>query len=156
MPSPTDATETPTQPWPRNEALADYVREIADRLLLRDWTINVSDDPADELEEGIDDPRCGTFSGTLGRRAANVWINRGWWDEATPEERRQTVVHELVHAHEHGAREVVINAVSGYKRRHAEILLAIFDAQSEYAVDALADVIAPSMPLPPEEEPASE
>lgn len=143
-----DATAAP---WPTNEALADYVRSIADQMRLRDWTLFVSDDPADDpKDEGIDDSRCATFAGTLGRRHANIWVNAEYWRGATPEERRQTIVHELIHAHEHGAREVVINAVSGYARRHAEILLAIYDVEAEYAIDTLAGVIAEGMPLPPE------
>lgn len=132
------------------DALADYVRDIADRMHLRDWSILVSDDPADVPDDGIDDERCATFSGTLGRRAAFIWINREWWEQATPEERRQTIVHELIHAHEHAAREVVIHALTVYPRRTADVLQGIYDVQNEYTIDTLADVITPFMPLPPE------
>lgn len=132
-----------------DDGLADYVRELADRMLLRDWTIFVSSDPESYPEDGVDDERCATFRGTLGRRAANIWINREWWLSATPEERRQTAVHELIHAHEHGAREVVIHALTVYPRRTSEVLQAIFDVQMEYAIDTIADIIAPFMPLPP-------
>lgn len=132
------------------DALADYVRDIADRMHLRDWAVLVSDDPDDAPEDGIDDERCATFRGTLGRRAAFIWINREWWEQATPEERRQTIVHELIHAHEHASREVVIHALTVYPRRTAEVLQGIYDVQAEYAIDTLADVIAPYLPLPPE------
>lgn len=134
------------------DALADYIRDLADRMLLRDWVFFVSDDPEDCPDDGIDDERCATFRGTLGRRAGAVWINREWWASATPEERRQTAIHELIHAHEHASREIVIHAVTVYPRRTADVLQAIYDVQMEYAIDALADVIAPFMPLPPEPE----
>lgn len=132
------------------DALADYVRDIADRMHLRDWDIRVSDHPDDVPDDGVDDERCATFSGTLGRRAAFIWINREYWEQATPEEKRQTIVHELIHAHEHASREVVIQVVTVYPRRTADVLQGIYDVQMEYAIDTLADVIAPFLPLPPE------
>jgi len=135
------------------DAIADYVRDLADRMQLCDWSLSISLDPDDEPDDGVDDARCGTFQGTLGRRHGAIWLNPEWWAGATPEERRQTCVHELIHAHEHGAREIVIHTVSLLPARTAEVLQAIYDVQAEYAIDALADVIARSMPLPPEEAP---
>ena len=137
-----------------NDALADYVREVADRMYLRDWTLFTSDDPESEPEGGIDGEhgeRNACIECTFGRRAASVWLNPDYWRDGAPEDRRQTVVHELIHAHMHGAREVVANATVGkYPTSTAHTLMAIFDVQMEYAVDTLADIIAPLMPLPPD------
>lgn len=133
-----------------DEVLVDYIRDLADRMALRDWAILVSSDSQSRPDDGIDDERCATFRGTLGRRAGCIWVNPEWWIRATPEERRQTAVHELIHAHEHGARAVVIHALTVCPRRTAEVLQAIFDVQMEYAIDTLADVLAPHLPLPPD------
>lgn len=134
-------------------ALADYVRSLADRMLLRDWTIFVSSHPDEKPDdEGIDDPRCATFAGTYGRRSAKIWVNPEWAAEATPEELRQTLVHEVIHAHVHPTHEFVAMIATMHPKRTAEVLLGIFNVQQEYAIDALADVIAPFMPLPPEVE----
>lgn len=135
-----------------DDVLADYVRECADRMRLRDWVIAVSSDPADEPEHGIDQPgadRCATFAGTLGRKHAGIWFNREYLDKATREEIRQTTAHELVHAMLHPCREVVIMlSVLGGKKA-SDVLLGCYDTSSEYAVDDLGELIAPLLPLPP-------
>lgn len=137
-----------------NVALADYVRTLADAMYLQDWTFFTSDDPESEPDGGIDGvrgERNACVACTFGRRAASIWFNPDYWRDGSAESRRQTVVHELIHVHFHGAREVVANALAGkYPVGTAQTLVALFDVQAEYAVDTLADIIAPMMPLPPE------
>lgn len=138
-----------------DEALADYVRDLADRMRLADWVFFVSSDPEAMPGDGIDDVRCGTFAGTYGRKSARIWINAEWWKEVSPEERRETIVHEVLHAHFHSSHETVSQMVTTHPRRTADALLGIYDVQSEYAVDAIAHVLAPFLPLPPAIEEAS-
>lgn len=90
---------------------------------------------------------------TFGRRAASIWVNSEYWQNASAEDRRQTLTHELLHMHFWQARETVIQAstvaMSGVAAR---MTMAIFDLQQEYGIDAIADVLAPFLPLPPEVE----
>ena len=134
-----------------DEKLGDYVRQCADLMGLRDWTIFTSSDPAEEPDDGFDDARCATFAGTFGRKGAAVWVNHEWWAGATRDQRRQTIAHELVHAHLHIARSTVATILGGLctTKKQQETLQALYDQQEEYAVDALADVAAKTLPLPP-------
>lgn len=141
---------SPAPPAVDAAGLAVYVRECADLMRLRDWDIDVTTDPEDEPEEGVDGDRCATFQGTFGRRHALIWVSPSYWVDAAPEQRRQTICHELIHAHHHGAREVMANALARYPSSTAAVLKAIFDVQAEYAIDSLANVLAPLLPLPPE------
>ena len=133
-----------------SEALTAYVRDVADRMGLRDWRFAVSDAPGDEPENAVDGARCATFAGTFGRRYGYLWVNMEYWRAATPEERRQTIVHELLHAHQHGAREIVLQLTTVHPARTAAALRGVYDTQVEYAIDAVADALALAMPLPPE------
>lgn len=135
-----------------DEKLADYVRQCADRMHLREWTIYVSSDPDDEPENGIDEAtseRCGSFVGTFGRQSASVWFHREYLEHATRDEIRQTTAHELLHAIWHRTREVAIMLAGMAGENPSETLLGVYDVTSEYAIDEIADLIAPTLPLPP-------
>lgn len=111
-----------------------YLREIADLLWLRDWTIEIeSDEP--ESSEAI-----AAIRPIWGRRRALIRFRDDFWNMDS-EDQRQTIVHELIHCHFaeslHWAREVM------KARPHGAYLL-----MHETSVDALADAIASLLPLP--------
>ena len=120
---------------PRRQAFAPYVRDLADRLRLRDWTIYVRDDPPHD-GECIASIHC-----VEGRKVANIRFNDPFLDDS-PEDQRHTIVHELLHCHVNGAWDYAVDTFATEDARRA------FRRLAETAVDGLADAIAPLLPLP--------
>lgn len=119
-----------------------YLRCLADLLGLRDWTValDVSSDAG---------PYGATVERVYGRKIARVAVCPEF--AAMPAgEQRQTLVHELVHCHLGGAQDAarVLGGVLSSEAYGA--WWPLFDHQIEFAVDALADAIAPTLPLPDE------
>lgn len=118
--------------------LGVYVRTLADRLRLADWRIEIDPELADEGSSA-------SIGCTDGRKVAVMRVGRGCFAEP-PEERRHTVVHELLHIHLWGVM-VAANSVreplgtAAYDVFWANLMNAI-----ELAVDGIADGIAPLMP----------
>lgn len=121
--------------WDRQEWLP-YFRHIADRMALKDWTIEITNDA----------PSSSTALANVhrikGRRIARIGLSEGFLRD-TQEEQRDTVVHELIHCH-----LVLADCLVGEKLSGSD-LICYYDAQ-EYGVDALAATIASLMPLPSE------
>lgn len=112
----------------------DYFREVADRMRLKDWTVEVMPDPpadSDALAEVV----C-----TYGRLWATVRLGDSFLVRS-PEEQRHVVVHELVHCHTDLAARVALEAMP-------EPVKDVFRRLKEHETDALAAVLAPHMPLP--------
>lgn len=130
-----------------------YVREMADLMGLRDWTVQT--DVADNVE--ITNHRYvrgnpGASSLVIhGRRAVTVTLRSDWpeWDAS---DMRQTIAHELVHAH-------VVVMVWAFNNVQAvigstalfEMADSAFDDAHELAVDAIATAWAETLPLPVKE-----
>lgn len=129
----------------RLDALAAYVRGVADAVELRDWRFRVEGERPAFLS--ID--AAAACRPTRGRRFAALWFSDGWWD-GSPEERRQTVVHELLHCHFRPVDAVV----EGIQTNLGDAAWGVFDAAyqdaQEYAIDAVAEALARGLPLPPE------
>lgn len=114
--------------------LGPYFRCLADNLGLRDWTISILDGPP-ENPNAAASIRC-----LEGRKRAEIDLSdRFMTDDET--DQRHVAVHELLHCH----------------HAHQGHLMAkwlddeAFDAYvlcEENTIDALADAIAPLMPLP--------
>jgi hypothetical protein len=118
--------------------LQRYVRQLADALRLRDWTIEVQDDPCD-------DDAHGQIKIAYGRRQAAIWLSR---DNVELEKVRHTVVHELIHCHLEPMRWSLNNAQEVLGSIPFGIFAGAAEDALELAVDGLADAIAPHMPLP--------
>jgi hypothetical protein len=122
-----------------------YVRDLADRMRLRDWHITVTTDPPDK-ENAAAQVVC-----TYGRKIAELRLSKEWAGY-TPTEQRHYMTHELVHCHLDVPWAMVIDDMKGVIGNQAhEVLVWPFARAMEYAVDGLAEVIAPSMPLPEQE-----
>lgn len=109
-----------------------YVRLLADRLGLKDWSFEVEDYEPNNCEA------IAAIHIVTGRKFAVIRFRADLLKE-TPQQQRHTVIHELIHAHF----ALVNGFVCGGGQPGESLSLAL-----EYAVDGLADAVAPLMPLP--------
>ena len=122
--------------------LADYVSDLKARLGLGAWTIALSHEPcADRYMASV--AQAGP------RRCATIFINRRW-ETYSPDEKRQTLLHELCHIFFFDLQWAVAHVHEVLDSDVHTLLTSIHTHALEYAVDALADAFAPLMPLPPE------
>ena len=128
--------------------LARYVRHIADEMGLRDWTFEVKvGDPDEEDEIPNCDDALASIECVDGRKFAIITFVPDSRKQP-PEELRDTVVHELIHAHLNPACEIVrVDAKDGFSQATYEMLMMSFRRSIEYAVDGLAEVISKQFPL---------
>jgi len=122
----------------RREAYEKYARDVADRMGLRDWEVRVSEH---RPEKGI----AARLHATEGRKYAWIAFGKCFY-KLSPEKQRQTVVHELVHIHFTPMHLPLFDGME------SELARKFYVSAFEYGVDAIADIIAPSMPLPPKRE----
>lgn len=119
--------------------LSRYIRAIADEVELRDWTIELAENPAPADSQGH-------IHVTYGRKLATLSVGRGF-RELTAAEQRQTIAHELVHCHFEPAANMVLNDLEQWLGKQADqIFFDGFKRQMEYAVDALATALAKRLP----------
>jgi hypothetical protein len=117
----------------RRQRWEPYLRYLADALHLRDWRVDVYEDPP---EDPTATASCCPISG---RKVAIVRVAESFLTDG-PAEQRHTLVHELIHCH-FGPPWRMLEA-------HGSLPPAALLAM-EYGVDGLADAIAPLLPLPP-------
>lgn len=121
-------------------ALAAYIRSVADAMGLRDWEIRLSDDWAK-------DDVAATIRAAHGRKFAKVSVARGFRNES-PEDQRDTIVHELIHLHLEPAADMVYRDLEKLLGRPADAVFTnAFDRNLEYGIDGLACALARHMPL---------
>lgn len=126
--------------------LGVYVRDMANRMGLRDWLIEMSHDRPD------DDQCAADVNVIYGRKVAVIRMAPAWASEK-PESLRATIAHELIHCHLNPMRGVLDNV------QHAlgqPVYMTAYNALTdyiEYATDAIATEWAESLPLPVEANP---
>lgn len=124
----------------RGRFWCEYIRQLADLMGLRDWSVMVMNKPTGKRAGAA--VRC-----TYGRKIVEIKLAPNF-NAIAPELQRHYLVHELVHVHLWGVTQAVADVRMHTPKRWVQHLeLAIGTAQ-EYGVDALAEVIAPTMPLP--------
>jgi hypothetical protein len=115
---------------------APYCRAVADMLALKDWAVEVPQEPPD----GEDDLAC--ISRPMGRKYARVHLSDEFLADTEPEQ-RHTIVHEAIHLH--------ITPVDFFvQEKLSESDFKAYCMLREYAVDGIADGIADRYPLPSE------
>jgi hypothetical protein len=119
---------------PRRQRWFPYVRDLADKLGLRDSKIAIDDDGP----FGADDTAA--IHCVEGRRIGHIRLSDDFLG-AKPVEQRQTVVHELLHLHVDAAWRIAIGAMP-------EPVHLAYRLMAEHGVDAIATAIAPLLPLP--------
>jgi hypothetical protein len=128
------------------DALGDYVRDVADRMGLRDWHFDLMAVPLADDDEALACITC-----TYGRKRARISVCHDW-NTLKPEDRRKAIVHELVHPHFDSALDLVNRQIGNLVGNAAgEVFRASHTERMEFGVDAMADVIAPLMPPYPAE-----
>lgn len=119
---------------PRKQAYQSYVREIADRMGLKDWRITIEDKPPENPNSQA------SIWMAYGQRLARLYLSEAFLNES-PEERRDTIVHELVHLHLAPANDIAGESMPAAVK-------PAYERMFEYAVDALTKCICPAIPLP--------
>lgn len=128
----------------------NYARRLADDMGLRDWTISItSDEPsAEELgARGGGVPVAAQNSG-VGRKECELFFSEAFFeDDYGDDQRRETVVHELIHAHMTGMWHMIYYDLEDHMNPPAyAVFHDSFRRSMEYATDALAEALAPHMP----------
>lgn len=124
------------------DALCGYIREIADQIELRDWTFSLADHPDEDHETGA------RIDVTYGRKQAAITLGPDW-ETFPPEERRQHVVHELIHCHLMPIQWTVNSVQTSLGLTAFEVLNGCLKDNIELATDAIAGALAKHFPLPP-------
>jgi hypothetical protein len=119
-----------------------YLRDLADLLGLRDWHITLSRASAESGSRAqVDIHRT--------KDECEIRLSSEWWSY-TLEQRRLTIVHELIHAHTTRLCRVVTR-MTGLGPEHLEYVQRAHDEEEEIVVQRLARIIAPYLPLPEQE-----
>jgi hypothetical protein len=113
-------------------------------MKLRDWEIRLHHEPCEP------DANAGVVC-TLGQKLATIRLCDDF-DGHTRTQQRNAIVHELVHVHlvpmRHGLGEIV-----NEQGAVGSVIVIAHRSHEEYAVEDLARIIAPHMPLPPRVKP---
>lgn len=132
--------------------LERYVRGIANEMGLRDWTFTVEvvkqvgrtwnkNKPQDGEEW------CATCKPVIGRKYAELTF-ASYLRNAPRDDLRHTVVHELVHCHFYGLWDMLRrDTLMQMEQEVYDMWVVGVERHMEYGVDAMADVIAPHLPL---------
>jgi hypothetical protein len=116
-------------------------------LELRDWTINVRVGDVESPNHPAGWVWCASSESTPGRKRVSLTFadDVKEWDR---DDLRQTVAHELIHAHLSPLAETWRADLLPHLEPQAYELLNNSATRSlEFAVDALADAVAPRLPL---------
>jgi hypothetical protein len=128
----------------RHKYWAAYIRDLQSRMLLADWEVR--------LGVCADTHECSAhvqFSGPW--RRVNLFLGKDF-ESFTRTWQRRTIVHELVHLHLAPLREHLNLQLDEDSEAKAPIYNGHI-SHEEYAVDDLARIIAPRMPLPSKAKP---
>lgn len=134
--------------------LQRYVRSVADELGLQHWhlEVEVTDEhpPADTLisdAEEDDWPAAATCDPIPGMHRATLRFSTGFREES-PEDQRETVVHELIHCHLADLYEFGRKGMSDLVHQSVyDMFMYGFSLAWEHAVDGMARAWSPKLPL---------
>lgn len=120
--------------------LVGYIRDVADRLRLSEWTFTLSPTPPDR------DDSYACVLGTEGRRHATIRVCADF-RSLSPDAQRNTIVHELMHCHHDAATDVIRLTLPKLLPQHTyEAVWEPFRQQFEYMTDLLAAAFDRHMP----------
>ena len=127
----------------QHTAYQNYIRDLTDRLLLKDWEFELK-------REWADDDAYAEVSVSRDEDHFSIHITEGFAGYP-PVQRREWLVHEILHAHTARA-EQQIERLEELLSVNEAVKLAkqAFDDEMEIVVQRLARIIGARMPLPPE------
>jgi hypothetical protein len=118
----------------RRKRFGPYLRQLADLMGLRDWTVFIHEDPPDDPSLAAEaDCR-------FGLKRINVAVSEKFL-KFDPEEQRQTLCHELIHAHLAPMHHYLHRVLKDEQWEGYRIPM-------EYGVDGMAQEWALHLPLP--------
>jgi hypothetical protein len=132
------------------DQLANYLRDMADLLGLRDWKLYLSSDPppaSKERDLGPGEEVAGQCSVVHASKRATIWVSDNW-AERDLSDVRETIVHELMHCHMAPIGWCVNNVYSVARSTEAGIIVSEVDDAEEVAVEGIAAAVARLLPLP--------
>ncbi len=122
----------PKKTLTRRQRWAPYVRQLADLMRLKDWRIEVYE----ESSYGDSTASCEPIQG---RKFAVIRVSESFLTDPSIDQ-RHTITHELLHCH----LGPFVRLLEANEAMSPAVKLSM-----EYAVDGLADAIAPLLPAPP-------
>lgn len=121
-------------------ALLEYIRWVANEIELRDWTVELDRDPCDQ-------ERAGHAVCVDGQRLVLIAVHANFRNHP-PEEQRETIVHELCHAHHEACwRMVQTDLAEPLGKIGYYVFCDAYRRSMEYSVDGLAKALAKHMPF---------
>lgn len=126
-------------------SLARYMAVIANEFGLRDWDVTLhAEEPGDGNDGG---DALASVECVYGRRKAHIRVASAF-DEVTPEEQRNAVLHELIHIHTEPMRALLRTTLPKIMGLPAfETFWPAFTQADEHATDAIAAAIGDKYPL---------
>lgn len=133
--------------WDRLDA---YVQTIAGRMRLRDWRIELDRTAIPVGGEGSGNrPALATCSVAYGSHIATIRVRESWLGE-TELDRRESVVHELLHCYTDPWDQTVTDVLEkALPSASCDPIFAAIEYQMEVMTDTLAMLIAERMPPAP-------
>lgn len=124
----------------QKNALERYISDAQQIMNLGQWKIELSETPCEEdalAEIEVSD---------------NLWqakirVAHGFFKEK-PDEQRDTIVHELLHVHTAGIERSRDRMEKTLGELAWSVFQAAMDNEVERAVDAIAKIVSPTVPLP--------
>jgi hypothetical protein len=121
--------------------LGQYIRGVANLMELRDWEFRLARDASENPDAQA------SVEPTYGQKHAVIRVCSDF-RTLKPERQRHCIVHELIHCHLRDACDVIRCTLPNLLGRPTfDALWEPHRQQIEYATDALAAVIAPSVKL---------
>lgn len=120
-----------------------YIKSLAQAMGLGGWTFKVD-------EEVSTDGTLAEIECVYGQRHAVVFLAKDW-ATMSPTDKRDTLVHELLHAHLSGLMYLVNDLLKVAGKKAAAYGGAAWHLHEEYTVEALAQAWAPMLPEPKED-----
>jgi hypothetical protein len=120
--------------------LERYIRTIANALGLRDWEIKLSDETC---EDGYYD----TITPQQNHKSATIRLSKDWF-KLDAADQRDSIIHELLHLHQVGTRDIVEYDIPNYVSDDVgSLLMSGVIRAMELSVSTLTAAIAPKFPL---------
>lgn len=128
----------------QHAAYSEYLRTLADALLLRDWEIQLKRDTPTS-----DDCYAAVWVMDTENQAV-IRLSEDYW-HGSAEDRREWLVHELIHCHLDRPVRVMAQLARQWDENSAcQFAKEAHRNEVEICVQRIARIVAPTLPLPPE------
>lgn len=123
---------------------AAYIATLQPLMQLQHWEIEIAPEPPrNEDASASVHMHDGTWS---------AWVKLSDWflEEADANRQRLHIVHELTHIYFRAMETAHVALITHFTMPQWSLIDGRFDVEKERAIDAIARVVAPHMPLPPD------